>query len=63
VTAKQNSRSELALQESAMKNDDLPSFHALDYNFHTLKYVLGNNPLAFEVILDCEHKSWIAFAC
>ncbi len=46
----------LALQEEAIKADDLPAFHALDYDFHKLIYELGGNPLAFEVMLDCKAK-------
>ena len=46
----------LALQESAIKNDDLVTFHSLDYDFHKLIYVLGDNPLVFEVMLDCKQK-------
>lgn len=46
----------LALQEKALSDGDLPTFHALDYDFHKLIYVLGGNPLAFEVMLDCKQK-------
>jgi DNA-binding GntR family transcriptional regulator len=46
----------LALQETAINNGDLSTFHALDYDFHKLIYVLGGNPLAFEVMLDCKQK-------
>lgn len=46
----------LALQEQAISDGDLSAFHALDYDFHKLIYVLGGNPLAFEVMLDCKQK-------
>lgn len=46
----------LVLQEKAIRDGDLPAFHALDYNFHKLIYVLGGNPLAFDVMLDCKQK-------
>ena len=46
----------LALQETAINDGDLSAFHALDYDFHKLIYVLGGNPLAFEVMLDCKQK-------
>lgn len=46
----------LILQEQALQNGDLQAFHALDYDFHKLIYVLGGNPLAFEVMLDCKQK-------
>lgn len=46
----------LALQEQAIIDSDLPAFHALDYDFHKLIYVLGGNPLAFEVTQDCKQK-------
>ena len=46
----------LALQEKALKDGDLAAFHALDYDFHKLIYVLGGNPLAFEVMLECKQK-------
>lgn len=46
----------LALQEQAINDGDLPAFHALDYDFHKLLYVLGGNPLAFEVMLECKQK-------
>ncbi|WP_298298769.1 GntR family transcriptional regulator [uncultured Litoreibacter sp.] len=46
----------LALQEKALRDGDLPAFHALDYDFHKLIYVLGGNPLAFEVMLECKQK-------
>ena len=46
----------LNLQEQALTNDDLPTFHALDYDFHQLIYVLGGNPMAFEVMLECKQK-------
>jgi DNA-binding GntR family transcriptional regulator len=46
----------LALQETAIKDGDLSAFHALDYDFHKLIYVLGGNPMAFEVMLDCKQK-------
>lgn len=46
----------LALQEQAIKEGDLAAFHGLDYDFHKLIYVLGGNPLAFEVMLDCKQK-------
>ncbi len=46
----------LLLQEQAVESDDLPKFHALDYDFHRLICDLSGNPLAFEVILDCKQK-------
>ena len=46
----------LALQETAINDGDLSAFNALDYDFHKLIYVLGGNPLAFEVMLDCKRK-------
>lgn len=46
----------LLLQEQAIRDDDLTTFHALDYDFHKLIYVLGGNPLAFEVMLECKQK-------
>ncbi|WP_299145234.1 GntR family transcriptional regulator [uncultured Tateyamaria sp.] len=46
----------LALQEQAVRDGDLPAFHALDYDFHKLIYVLGGHPLAFEVMLECKQK-------
>lgn len=46
----------LTLQEQAISDGDLPAFHALDYDFHKLIYVLGGNPLAFEVMLECKQK-------
>jgi len=46
----------LDLQEKAINAGDLPTFHALDYDFHRLICTLSNNPLAFEVILDCKQK-------
>jgi DNA-binding GntR family transcriptional regulator len=46
----------LVRQEQAINNGDLPAFHALDYDFHKLIYMLGGNPLAFEVMHDCKKK-------
>ena len=46
----------IALQERAIDAGDLARFHALDYDFHKLIYVLSGNPLAFEVSLDCKQK-------
>lgn len=46
----------LALQEQAISDGDLATFHALDYDFHKLIYVLGGSPMAFEVMLDCKQK-------
>ncbi|MEM7472222.1 MAG: GntR family transcriptional regulator [Pseudomonadota bacterium] len=46
----------LALQEKAINEGDLATFHALDYDFHKLIYVLGGNPMAFEVSLECKQK-------
>ena len=43
-------------QEVALENGDLTTFHALDYDFHKLIYVLGGNPMAFEVMLECKQK-------
>ena len=46
----------LALQEEAIDAGNLPAFNALDYDFHKLIYVLGGNPNAFEVMLECKQK-------
>ncbi len=46
----------LMRQEEAITNNDMPKFHALDYDFHRLICDLSGNPLAFEVILDCKQK-------
>jgi len=46
----------LVLQEQAIADGDLPTFHALDYDFHKLIYELGGNPMAFEVMLECKQK-------
>lgn len=46
----------LAKQEQAVKDGDMATFHALDYDFHKLIYVLGGNPMAFEVMLECKQK-------
>lgn len=46
----------LDLQEQAIKDSDLTAFHALDYDFHKLIYVLGGNPLAFEVMQENKQK-------
>lgn len=46
----------LALQEQAINDGDLPAFHALDYAFHKLIYVLSGNPTAFDVMLDSKQK-------
>lgn len=46
----------LDLQHKALNDGDLNTFHALDYDFHKLIYVLGGNPLAFEVMLECKQK-------
>lgn len=46
----------LTLQEQAINAGDLPAFHALDYEFHKLLYVLSDNPAAFDVMLDCKQK-------
>ncbi|PLS19865.1 GntR family transcriptional regulator [Neptunicoccus cionae] len=46
----------LALQEQAITDGDLNTFHALDYDFHKLIYVLSGNPMAFEVMLECKQK-------
>ena len=43
-------------QETALANSDLTTFHTLDYDFHQLIYVLGGNPMAFEVMLECKQK-------
>lgn len=43
-------------QEKALTSGDLAKFHALDYDFHKLIYVLSGNPAAFEVMLDCKQK-------
>ena len=52
ATMKEN----LDLQKQALDADDLSTFHALDYDFHKLIYVLGGNPTAFEVMLECKQK-------
>ncbi|QMU59674.1 MAG: FCD domain-containing protein [Boseongicola sp.] len=46
----------LELQEKALSDGNLAAFHTLDYDFHKLIYVLGGNPLAFEVMLECKQK-------
>lgn len=46
----------LDLQERALGDGDLAGFHALDYDFHKLIYVLGGKPTAFEVMLECKQK-------
>ena len=46
----------IALQEQAIEAGDLSAFHALDYDFHKLIYVLSGNPLAFEVMLECKQE-------
>lgn len=46
----------LEQQEQALSAGDLTGFHALDYDFHKLIYVLGGNPLAFDVMLECKQK-------
>lgn len=46
----------ITLQEQAIESGDLTTFHALDYDFHKLIYVLSGNPTAFEVMLDCKQK-------
>ena len=46
----------LASQEKAIAAGDLAAFHALDYDFHKLIYVLSGNPLAFDVMLECKQK-------
>lgn len=46
----------LALQEKALIDGDLTTFHALDYDFHQLICVLCGTPLAFEVIVDSKQK-------
>ena len=46
----------IRLQEQAIESDDLSTFHALDYDFHKLIYVLSGNPAAFEVMLECKQK-------
>jgi len=46
----------IELQEQAIESGDLTTFHALDYDFHKLIYVLSGNPAAFDVMLDCKQK-------
>ena len=46
----------LSLQDQALSKNDLSTFHALDYDFHKLIYVLGGNPMAFEVMIECKQK-------
>lgn len=46
----------LTLQEQALESGDLPTFHALDFDFHKLICVLSGNPMAFEVTLECKQK-------
>lgn len=46
----------LDLQEQALNDGDLPAFHAIDYDFHTMIYELSGNPLAFDVLRDCKQK-------
>ncbi len=46
----------LDLQEKAFSDGDLTEFHALDYDFHKLIYVLGGKPMAFDVMLECKQK-------
>ncbi len=46
----------IALQEQAIQAGDLAKFHALDYDFHRSICTLSDNPMAFEVILDCKQK-------
>ncbi len=46
----------LALQEQAINDGDLTAFHALDYDFHKLIYVLSGNPMAFDVMLESKQK-------
>lgn len=46
----------ICFQEQAIDSGDLTTFHALDYDFHKLIYVLSGNPSAFEVMLDCKQK-------
>jgi DNA-binding GntR family transcriptional regulator len=46
----------LQAQEQTLAKGDLASFHALDYDFHKLIYVLGGNPLAFDVMVECKQK-------
>lgn len=46
----------LDLQDQAISAGNLPTFHALDYDFHKLIYVQSGNPAAFEVMLECKQK-------
>ena len=46
----------LTLQEQALENNGLVTFHALDYDFHKLIYALSGNPQAFKVMLECKQK-------
>ena len=46
----------IRLQEQAIESGDLTTFHALDYDFHKLIYVLSGNPTAFEVMMECKQK-------
>lgn len=46
----------LEAQKNALGAGDLATFHALDYDFHKLLYVLSGNPAAFDVMLECKQK-------
>ena len=46
----------LRLQEQAIDTGNLPAFHALDYDYHRLICTLSENPLAFQVTLECKQK-------
>jgi len=56
LTRERQLNENLKRQETALRENDLTTFHALDYDFHKLIYVLGGNPMAFEVMLECKQK-------
>lgn len=56
LTRERQLNENLKRQETALRENDLTTFHALDYDFHKLIYVLGGNPMAFEVMLECKKK-------
>lgn len=46
----------LQRQEDAITSNNMPDFHALDYEFHRLICDLSGNPLAFDVVRDSKKK-------
>ncbi|MEP0519619.1 MAG: GntR family transcriptional regulator [Hyphomicrobiales bacterium] len=46
----------LALQKSAVENEQPEQFHTLDYQFHKLICDLGGLPMAFDTIEECKKK-------